>query len=348
MRLLAGICVLTVIGFAGTLAAKQGDWSSVEQELRSKVSPEGKPVDGWYLLRNGWQQSDNYLLFDARPVPPRSEPSMLSFQVYAGGQWQVISPPFNTVRVDEQSQVVPTPTDPAATQPANIGTVWQSTNRFDLVAGTYSAGFGPEGKLEVGHTRAILLVKPNLWLVADTMDPKDKKPHRYEALFHLGKGEPRLDSDTQAVSVPSSDGTFFLQTISERPVKGHLAKFEGGHKAVYQVDADGPFTMITVMAQLGKGEQSPQVAVLPMRDDRSGAAVDVRMGEKHLQFLARRSDGTICRFGELLTDGRWVLAQLNDKGEIMHRLIYGGLLLQPQPKPQTQPQSAPATAPAEK
>jgi hypothetical protein len=63
--------------------------------------------------------------------------------------------------------------------------VWKTAPEADYVEATFDENFGGEVKRNVTHTRAVLFVKPDFWVVLDTLKAKDGKPHTYEALFHF-------------------------------------------------------------------------------------------------------------------------------------------------------------------
>ena len=61
----------------------------------------------------------------------------------------------------------------------------RSSPAADYVEATFDEDFGGEVKRNVTHTRAVLFVKPDFWVVLDTLQAKDGKPHTYDALFHF-------------------------------------------------------------------------------------------------------------------------------------------------------------------
>ena len=94
------------------------------------------------------------------------------------------SPSHNVVLVDGESQrrrghpreeyVVKEP----------LPHVWDKPG-YDYVEATFDEDFGGAVKRTVSHRRAVLFVKPDLWVVLDTLTSKDGIPHTYDALFHF-------------------------------------------------------------------------------------------------------------------------------------------------------------------
>ena len=70
---------------------------------------------------------------------------------------------------------------------------WTTNADFDYAEGVYDSGYGPANKVRVTHTRQVVFVKPDYWLVVDTMKPEDAATHRFESLFHLDAEEAVVD-----------------------------------------------------------------------------------------------------------------------------------------------------------
>jgi hypothetical protein len=167
---------------------------------------------GFYVMRSEWARHGHYLLFDAGPYGgPHGHEDMLSFELCAFGQPMIVDPgsytydrsnPFrnyfvsseghNTVLVDDQSQIRrwykrhlnPQP------EPGNFAR-WTSQAEFDYVCASYDDGYAsfqlkrpPRPKIDrtVGHTRRILFVKPDYWLMVDAL--RASGPHTYQILYH--------------------------------------------------------------------------------------------------------------------------------------------------------------------
>jgi len=162
------------------------------------------PWSGWAVMRSGWDRDDSYLFFDVGPFGMgHQHEDKLAFVVHAYGsdllvdvgsyaydrsamRAYVLSPQaHNTVLVDGGGQ------HRRARRNTFINSEpqdnpWHSTDALDFISGEYADGFGTSNDETVTHRRAILFVKPDYWLVLDTLVPSDAETHRYEALFHFG------------------------------------------------------------------------------------------------------------------------------------------------------------------
>jgi hypothetical protein len=159
-----------------------------------------------------------YLLFDAGPYGgPHGHEDKLSIELYAFGQAFIVDAgtytynkrdPFrpyfvsshahNTVLVDGKSQVrrwkrenLSPQTSPGNADRNHPYATWISQPDFDYVAASYSDGYGPFSLKKpqnaqvienVVHTRRILFVKPDYWVIVDEL--QTSTPHRYCTLFH--------------------------------------------------------------------------------------------------------------------------------------------------------------------
>ena len=167
---------------------------------------------GLYVMRSDWTREARYLLFDAGPFGgPHGHEDKLSIELYAFGQSFIVdsgsytyekTDPFrayfvgsqghNTVLVDGQSQIRRWQKDNLNPRPA-LGdyATWVSQADFDYVAATYNEGYSffslkkpnePAIIKDVIHTRRILFVKPDYWVMVDEL--RALTPHNYQLLFH--------------------------------------------------------------------------------------------------------------------------------------------------------------------
>lgn len=181
------------------------------------------PYAGWHMMRTGWTPADKYLFFETGPYgAAHQHEDQLNLLLHAGGktllteggvysydrsEWRryvLSSRAHNVVHVDGLEQQrrglreTMTAADPYESR-------WSSVADFDYAQGTYSSGFGPQRELRVTHTRRVLFVKPDYWIVIDSFTPEDERQHTYEALFHLDADEAIVDDETRAVTVTVGD-----------------------------------------------------------------------------------------------------------------------------------------------
>ncbi len=219
------------------------------------------PDAGLYVMRSDWIRQDHYLLFDAGPYGgPHGHEDKLSFELCAYGQPFIVDPgsytyfkadPFrnyfvgseghNTVLVDGRSQVRRWRQENWQPRPAPGNyAAWISRPDFDYVAATYTDGYGdfelerpadPAMITDVAHTRRILFVKPDYWLIVDELHAS--KPHTYQLLFHtMPEITVRSEPDNRVVLtgpgetslhvIPAGPGEVTVSCVagSEAPIQG--------------------------------------------------------------------------------------------------------------------------------
>jgi hypothetical protein len=171
---------------------------------------------GLYVMRSDWSRAARYLLFDSGPYGGyHGHEDKLSIELYAFGQAFLVDPgcpdynqadPFrvhfvssqahNTVLVDGKSQIRRWNGENLSPK---IGvknhTIWISQPGFDYVSASYCDGYGTfhfqkprEADIikDVIHSRQILFVKPDYWIVVDRLQAR--LPHTYQVLFHTLPG----------------------------------------------------------------------------------------------------------------------------------------------------------------
>ena len=115
---------------------------------------------------------------------------------------------------------------------APAAAVWKTGAATDYAEAAFDENYGGEVKRGVAHTRAVLFVKPDFWVVMDTLTAKDGRPHTYDALFHFdapvrvegmrvvtqNRGEPNLT----IVVRPDPGLSWKVVEGQEDPVQGWL------------------------------------------------------------------------------------------------------------------------------
>jgi hypothetical protein len=172
------------------------------------------PYSGHYALRSGWDRDARFLFLDAGPFGSghQHEDKLTFFMDAHGRQWiteggvymydasrwrrYVLSTQaHNTVRVDGEDQnrrivresyVLPYPFKP-------LPNPWISGPDFDYVAGVYDDGYGPKGAIRARHRREIVFVKPDYWVLIDTLDADAGATRRWETIFHVNADEAAVE-----------------------------------------------------------------------------------------------------------------------------------------------------------
>ncbi|MDR3708972.1 MAG: heparinase II/III family protein [Capsulimonadaceae bacterium] len=178
---------------------------------------------GWAAMRSGWDKDACYLLLDAGPFGcGHQHEDKLSFVINAfqchllfeAGSYAYDASDLrkyvlsarghNVVHVDgmEQHRGGRTLAEYIAASPAAL--VWETKPEYDYVSASYGKepieGWGPKRLKNVVHTRRILFVKPDIWIVVDSLVPTDVVEHVYESTFHLNSTSAAVDPATLSAS----------------------------------------------------------------------------------------------------------------------------------------------------
>ena len=181
------------------------------------------PYAGYFVMRSGWQPDANSLFLDAGPLGyGHVHQDKLNVVVWAYGRellfdsgggsyetskWRDYATDtfsHNTVLVDGKPQRRQTRDRAANVSRAPIDVHWQSTPVFDFAQGLYDEGYGTEADRSATHRRRVLFVKPDLFVVSDTLTPADAAPHTYQARWHLLPTHTDTDAATQAVTTTAA------------------------------------------------------------------------------------------------------------------------------------------------
>ncbi len=282
-----------------TLFPQRRDWLYLAGNRQEGAAPERTswqlPYAGWSMMRTGWGPQDKYLFFEAGPYGaahqhedqlslilqqgPRRLLTEAGVYSYDRSDWRryvLSSRAHNVIHVDGQEQNRRTRPETRVTEQP-YESRWFTSDEFDFAQGTYDSGFGPKNEVQVAHTRQVLFVKPDYWLVIDRLQPADDQPHTYEALFHLDAPQATVDDTTHAVTVevegtglrviplaPRLPEVQIIQGQKEPMVQGWLPT--GTHNvlkpiptAVFRWQATGPSVMVFALVP-GEGDKWPLTA----------------------------------------------------------------------------------------
>lgn len=182
------------------------------------------PWGGFYVMRSGWDTEANYLVFRAGPLGAgHAHQDKLNVVLWAYGryllfnsggaayersQWRDYSVNTfskNTVLVDGKPQVRDPKNRDLTISKQPIDARWESTPAYDFAAGTYDEGYGGLNARVATHVRRVLFVKPDLFIVADTLTPNDAAEHTYQARWNLLSTTTTLDAQTHAVTTTDAN-----------------------------------------------------------------------------------------------------------------------------------------------
>ena len=272
------------------------------------------PWAGWAVMRSGWGRDDKYLLFDVGPFGyGHQHEDKLAFVLSAYGanlvidtgsyrydtspmRAYVLSPwAHNTVLVDDKGQNRRRlhETDVNRAPQTNP---WYTSPAADYCEGAYDDGFGQQNALKVAHKRQVLFVKPDYWIVLDTLAPADGDPHEYTSLFHLGTPDAEVGekgavttlnptgANLQILALPWTEAPVTADIVKgqERPVLlGWVGKHGVGNAhpipvARYKWQQAGVTRLGHVLCPIRAGQKSPIAAIEPLQAA-SGSALVARI-----------------------------------------------------------------------
>jgi hypothetical protein len=280
---------------------------------------------GYYCMRSGWEPDANYMLFDAGPFGyGHQHEDKLNLIGYAYGkrvlvdpgnyqyesskwrQYFIDSPSHNVVMVDGQPQRRRGAADRSTyVTKEPLTNPWVSNADYDYVEGVFDAPFGGQVGTGVSHTRRVLFIKPDLWVVLDALNAKDGKSHTYDALFHFDAAvtpdaaglkvfSANADAPNLAIAARLDPGlSLAIVEGRQNPVQGWLPA--SGISAVRPAPVavftrQGADTQILyVIAPARAGKDNPVAAVEPVAG--SPWAAHIRLTDGRAFDVAFAADG---------------------------------------------------------
>lgn len=199
--------------FVAGAAAEETLWLLGPAGLRTfDLMPAQKPAKesvefsegGYYVMRDDWSATANYLLFDCGPHGVancgHAHADALSIELAAQGRTLLVDPgtftytggkemrdwfrssvAHNTLTVDRKSSSISADTFSWKTATPCERTAWIDHKRFTYVSGTHG---GYEHLAKPGrHTRSILFLKHDYWLLQDRVEISGR--HQIDQWFHF-------------------------------------------------------------------------------------------------------------------------------------------------------------------
>jgi len=215
---------------------------------------------GYYVMRDGWSPTSNYLLFDCGPHGwancGHAHADALSIEVAAGGRTALVDPgtftytggkelrdwfrgssAHNTVTVDGESSSIPADTFSWKTKTSCERLAWFEHDRFTYVSGRHN-GYEQLGKPGT-HTRTILFLKNDYWLVQDRLDLSGK--HQLNQWFHFDSS---VSPDQLEIASFAENGAWRTE---EGWVSHCYAERTPAPVRVFSARADGDFEITTFL-----------------------------------------------------------------------------------------------------
>jgi uncharacterized heparinase superfamily protein len=320
---------------------------------------------GWYVMRSDWTQDARYLLFDAGPYGgSHGHEDKLNFELYAFGQPFIVDPgtytykqadPFrsyfvssashNVITVDGQSQIRRWKKENLNPRPAvgNYAT-WISQAGFDYVVASYDDGYAhfdfkpsQEAIIEdVSHTRHILFVKPDYWVMIDELQAD--VPHNYQLLFHTPPEitvtpEPNnriilgtTPDEPSLCLIPADPGKVKANWVrgGEDPIQGWCASSGYNVKSpamavIYEVENSASTIIVTLLYPCSAGQTAEAVTIEPLTvSGGQGLAFEVRTVQGK-DYLMVSQDDNLKQFGSYQSRETVAGVRINNKGKVFRQ-----------------------------
>ena len=255
---------------------------------------------GFYVMRSGWLRDSNCLIFRAGPIGfAHCHQDKLSVVCWpygrellfddGGGSYEksdrraydTSTFAHNTVIVDGQPQMRQTVDPSANVSKAPIDAHWQSTPAYDFAEGVYDDGYGAVGHRIATHTRRVLFVKPDVYVIADTLAPIDAADHTYQARWNLFTTHTVSDSVLSAVTtddenlpnltvIPLNADHLDVRAVSAQTkpellgwyiIKDRVPPILPATTVLHTIHGTGVQTFLTLLLPLKADAKSPMTAV---------------------------------------------------------------------------------------
>jgi len=200
------------------------------------------PYAGQMVMRSGWEPDAAYLVMDAGPYGyGHQHEDKLSIMVHALGKTHIIdpgnyaydsspwrrytidTPAHNTIMIDGQPQRRrATPRADHVVEEPIPTNVWLTSDRLDYGAGQYDEGYGPGRETKVTHHREVVFVKPDYWLVVDTLTGEGE--HLYESVFHFDADEAQVDPDGLTVRTIDPTPNCLIAAAAQEGIRATIIK----------------------------------------------------------------------------------------------------------------------------
>ncbi len=316
-----------------------------------------RPYEGHYIMRSGWDRDARMLHFDAGLFGAgHQHEDKLHLALYAYGKqllpdggsymydrsrWRAyvkLTRAHNTVLVDGMDQfrrrspnlrVWPHPWDKPSPP---TDTRWRSTRGLDYCIGHYRAPYreyvdyqtriaNPKTLDTVTHTRRVLFVKPDFWIVHDTLTAKDDATHTCDALYHIEAATATVAPETNVVTSQTknaadiviaplnTDGLTASIVMGKKdpPVQGWSCANRRLHPvptAIFHKQWIRATDLMCVLYPFPADAAAPAIKTEPV-DGAPGMRITLADGSKHI-YLANPRPGEPIDAGGVSTDAEAV------------------------------------------
>lgn len=248
----AGVEALWLLGPEGL--RDLDELQALEPAQQSRAFPEG----GYYVMRDGWSPTANYLFFDAGPHGTancgHAHADALSFELAANGHTMLVDPgtytytgskdlrdwfrssaAHNTLTIDGQSSSVPDGPFSWKSIASCRCDAWITESRFDYLAAWHN---GYQGLPDpVDHMRSVLFLKGDYWIMRDHV--RSAAEHQIKLWFHFNTGVAPLSSKNDVYVVSENAHSTRLQ-ISICAPGGEWTREHGWVSSCYGEKGEAP------------------------------------------------------------------------------------------------------------
>jgi hypothetical protein len=260
------------------------------------------PDGGYYVMRDGWSSTANYLLFDCGPHGwhncGHAHADALAIELAAHGRTLLVDPgtftytgdkgirdwfrssaAHNTLTVDGHSSSVAADTFSWRTKTSCERLAWFDHRRFTYVSGRHN---GYEQLARPGtHTRSILFLKQNYWVMLDRVELTGR--HELEQWFHFDSG---ASPDLLKIASFSENGAWREE---EGWVSHCYAERAPAPVRVFSATADGAFDITTfLLPRLTAADAEVTVEQIEVS---GGRGFEVRRRDSRDLLLVRHATG---------------------------------------------------------
>ena len=313
------------------------------------------PDGGYFVMRDGWSPTANYLLFDCGPHGMsncgHAHADALAIELAAHGRTLLVDPgtftytggkemrdwfrssmAHNTLTVDRESSSVSGDTFSWKTVTHCERVAWLDHTRFTYVAGRHN-GYQQLAKPGT-HTRSILFLKRDYWIMRDQVELSGR--HQLDLWFHFDSGtSPTLEGDSPRQSVhengATNQETAGLQIISFAP-NGTWTKEDGwvshcyGERepapvCVFSAPAEGELEITTLLLPQPTGARGrvEQIAVT------GGRGFEVHNGNyRDVLIIRDRRKAGVAQTGSLISDFEYTWLRFDGNDSTPAELILLG------------------------
>lgn len=247
---------------------------------------------GYYVMRDGWSTTSNYLLFDCGPHGVancgHAHADSLSLELAAHGRTMLVDPgtytytgsrqlrdwfrssaAHNTLTIDGESSSVPAGPFSWQTIAGSVPLSWISHSRFDYVAGTHD-GYS-RLPAAPSHSRDILFLKGNYWVMRDRVESSGD--HEINLWFHFAADIGPLRSKNNTLQVISDNGDTTRLQVTTLARNGGWVLEKGWVSRCYGEKVEAP---VFAYKTLAKGSEELVTFLLPRQ---SGAVPPAEIRE---------------------------------------------------------------------